>query len=349
MVAPGTRLEGGPMSRRAFICGLSGPELSLAERDFIACMRPAGIILFARNVENPGQVRLLIEAAKSAAGGPILMLVDQEGGRVQRLKEPHWPRYPAARAFAQMGLQSRPHAWQAAKLSARMMAQDLHALGFNTTCAPVLDVPVPGADNIIGDRAYDEDWQTVIALGQAVADALLASGILPVMKHIPGHGRATADSHLALPVVETPLGELRASDFRPFASLRHLPMAMTAHVVFTAVDPAAPVTLSAKAIGEIIRSEIGFDGLLMSDDLSMRALSGTFEERTRACLAAGCDLALHCNGNMDEMAAVGLASPFLEGEGLRRFHAALAQLKKPEPFDREEADALRLEALAALA
>ena len=337
------------MDRRAFICGLSGRTLTLAEADFLDGLRPAGIILFARNVETPGQVRGLIDRARAAAGGPILVLVDQEGGRVQRLCEPHWPRYPAARAFAHLRRKDRTRAAHAAGLCARLMAQDLHALGFNTTCAPVLDVPVPGADNIIGDRAYDEDAGAVAELGRAVAEGLLAGGILPVMKHIPGHGRAMADSHLALPVVHTPLDELKSSDFAPFLALRHLPMAMTAHVVFTAIDPDAPVTVSGKAIREVIRGFIGFEGLLMSDDLSMRALSGTFEERTRACLGAGCDLALHCNGNLDEMAAVGEAAPFLSGAALARFEAALAMLKTPEPLAVAEAEAARAEALAALA
>ena len=332
------------MNRRAFICGLSGPALTSSEADFLAAARPAGIILFARNVQNPEQVRQLIDAARDAAGGPMLIMVDQEGGRVQRLTAPHWPRYPAARAFSRL-----PEAADAARLCARMMAHDLHALGFNTTAAPVLDVPVPGADNIIGDRAYGEDVETVGALGGAVAEGLLAGGILPVMKHIPGHGRAMADSHLALPVVHTPLEELRASDFAPFRALRHLPMAMTAHVVFTAVDASAPVTVSAKAIAEVIRGFIGFDGLLMSDDLSMRALSGSLEERTRGSFSAGCDLALHCNGKMEEMAAVAAASPPLAGVALRRFEAALAQLKEPQPFSREQAEAARTEALAASA
>lgn len=336
------------MSRRAFICGLSGPNLTLGESDFLAAAQPAGIILFARNVANPEQVRRLIEEARDAAGGRVLVLVDQEGGRVQRLAEPHWPRYPAARAFGRLGAADRSHAREAAQLCARAMARDLHTLGFNTTCGPVLDVPVAGADNIIGDRAYGEDVATVIELGGAVAEGLLAGGILPVMKHIPGHGRAMADSHLALPVVDTRFDELQTADFAPFRALRHLPMAMTAHVVFTALDPDAPVTVSAKAIAEVIRGHIGFDGLLMSDDLSMRALSGTFEERTRASLAAGCDLALHCNGKMEEMAAVAIASPYLEVEALRRFEAALAMLKEPEPFAEQEAEEARAEALAVL-
>ncbi len=337
------------MNQRAFICGLSGPALSLGEADFLAAARPAGIILFARNVQSPEQVKRLIEEAREAAQGEVLALVDQEGGRVQRLAGPHWPRYPAARAFARLRAADRERAKYVARLCARAMAHDLHALGFNTTCAPVLDVPVPGADNIIGDRAYGDDVETVIELGGAVAEGLLAGGILPVMKHIPGHGRAMADSHLALPMVYTPLDELQASDFAPFRALKHLPMAMTAHVVYTAVDADAPATVSAKAINEVIRGFIGFDGLLMSDDLSMRALSGTLEERTRASLAAGCDLALHCNGKMEEMAAVAAASPALEGPALRRFETALAALKEPEPFAREEAEEARAEALAALA
>ena len=229
------------------------------------------------------------------------------------------------------------------------MAHDLHDLGFNTTCAPVLDVPVPGADNIIGDRAYAEDTHAVIELGGAAAEGLLASGILPVMKHVPGHGRAMADSHLALPVVDTPLPELEAHDFAPFRALRHIPAAMTAHVVFTAVDPSAPVTTSEKAIREVIRGAIGFDGLLMSDDLSMRALSGALADRARASFAAGCDLALHCNGNMEEMAAVAAVAPYLEGMALTRFEAALGRLQEPQAFDRGAAEQARLESLAAVA
>ncbi len=337
------------MNRRAFICGLSGSALTLGEADFLAAAQPAGIILFARNVESPGQVRSLIETAQEAAGGRILVLVDQEGGRVQRLAEPHWPHYPAAFAFGRLRAADRERAKRQARLCARAMAHDQHALGFNTACAPVLDVPVPGADTIIGDRAYGDDVETVTELGGAVAEGLLAGGILPVMKHIPGHGRATADSHLALPVVDTPLGELQATDFVPFRALKHLPMAMTAHVVFTAIDADAPATVSAKVIGEAIRGYIGFDGLLMSDDLSMRALSGTLEERARASLAAGCDLALHCNGKMEEMAAVAMASAYLEGRALQRFEAALGNLMEPEPFNREEAEEARAEALAALA
>ncbi len=335
------------MQRRAFICGLSGLALTPAERDFLSRTHPAGLILFARNVESPDQVRRLIADAKAAAGGDgrMLVMVDQEGGRVQRLREPHWPRYPAARAFSKLQRDDRQNAKQAAYLCARLMAHDLRELGFNTTCAPVLDVPVPGADNIIGDRAYAEEARAVIELGGAVADGLLAGGILPVMKHIPGHGRAMADSHLALPVVDTLLPDLEAHDFAPFRALRHIPMAMTAHVVFSAVDPSAPVTTSGKAIREVIRCHIGFDGLLMSDDLGMRALSGAIADRARASFAAGCDLALHCNGAVEEMAAVAAVAPCLEGAALQRFEATLAQLREPEGFDREAAEQARLDSL----
>jgi beta-N-acetylhexosaminidase len=229
------------------------------------------------------------------------------------------------------------------------MARDLHALGFNTTCAPVLDVPVPGADSVIGNRAYGEDAAAVIELGGVVAEGLLAGGILPVMKHIPGHGRAMADSHLALPVVDTPIRELEQTDFAPFRALKYLPMAMTAHVVFTAVDASAPVTVSTKAIQEVIRGHIGFEGLLMTDDLSMQALSGSLEERVAASLAAGCDLALHCNGNMEEMSVIATAAPALDGLPLARFERALAALREPEPFAAAEAEEARAEALAVLA
>jgi beta-N-acetylhexosaminidase len=331
------------------MCGLSGPHLTSAEAAFLTAARPAGLILFARNVESPDQVLGLIAAARAAAGGRVLVLVDQEGGRVQRLCEPHWPRYPAARAFGELRCASPERAKEATRLCARAMARDLHMLGFNTTCAPVLDLPVPGADNIIGNRAYGKEPAAVIELGGAAAEGLLAGGILPVIKHIPGHGRAMADSHLALPVVDTSLEELEQSDFVPFRALKYLPIAMTAHIVFTAVDPGAPVTVSAKAIGEVIRGSIGFEGLLMSDDLSMQALSGSLGERVAASLAAGCDLALHCNGNMEEMTAVAAAAPVLDGMALARFEAALAALREPEPFAAKEAEEARAEALAVFA
>jgi beta-N-acetylhexosaminidase len=339
------------LTRRAFICGLSGLSLSETESAFLAETRPAGMILFARNVESPGQVRALVEDARSAAGGAsrFLVLVDQEGGRVQRLAEPHWRRFPSARAFAGIHRSNRERAIAATELCTRLMAQDLRTLGINTACAPVLDVPVRGANDVIGDRAYGEDSDTVIELGAAAAKGLLDGGVLPVMKHIPGHGRAMADSHFSLPVVDAPLNELQMTDFAPFRALRHLPMAMTAHVVFTAIDPAAPVTVSKTAIDQAVRGYIGFNGLLMSDDLSMHALSGSLEERTEASFRAGCDLALHCNGKLEEMTAVACSTPILEGISHERFEAAFAQLEEPKPFDLAEAERARTESLAALA
>ena len=331
------------MNGRAFICGLSGPALTSSEADFLAAVRPAGIILFARNVQSPEQVRQLIEAARDAACGPMLVMVDQEGGRVQRLTTPHWPRYPAARAFSRL-----PEAADTARLCARMMAHDLHALGFNTTAAPVLDVPVPGADNIIGDHSYGEDVETVVTLGGAVAEGLLAGGILPVMKHIPGHGRAMADSHLSLPVVHTPLEELRAR-------FRAVPRAAA-----SAHGDDRACGFHRRGCGRA-RDGLG-KGHRRSHSrlhwlrwpahvrrsqharvvrLAGRAHAGSF--------SAGCDLALHCNGKMEEMAAVAAASPPLAGVALRRFEAALAQLKEPQPFSREQAEAARTEALAASA
>jgi beta-N-acetylhexosaminidase len=338
-------------TRRAFICGLSGLTLTEAEAAFLARWRPAGIILFSRNVGSPDQVRDLISEARRALGcrGDSLVLVDQEGGRVQRLAEPYWRRFPPAAAFGRYYGRDAARALECAALCAAAMAKDLYALGFNMTCAPVLDLPVSGADRVIGDRAYASDPETAVALAGAVADALLGGGILPVAKHIPGHGRATADSHFALPVVTASRIELAVSDFEPFRALRRLPAAMTAHVVFSAFDAAAPVTVSRTAIADVVRGEIGFDGLLMSDDLSMKALSGSLEQRAAAALDAGCDLALHCNGRMEEMLAVASASPILEGESLARFEKALSCLRAPEPLDSERAEEARLEVLAAAA
>jgi beta-N-acetylhexosaminidase len=229
------------------------------------------------------------------------------------------------------------------------MGQDLHKIGINTACAPVLDIPIEGADRVIGDRAYGRDPFTVAALGRAAARGLLDSGVLPVIKHIPGHGRAKADSHFALPVIDTPLEELNETDFAPFRELRDLPLAMTAHVVLSAVDPAAPVTTSPSAISSIIRGLIGYDGLLMSDDLSMKALSGSMPERTRSCIAAGCDLVLHCNGDLEEMEAIAASAPPLDGDGARRFEAALAALSHPRPFDLAEAEQAVAETLSTVA
>ncbi len=313
---------------RAFVAGCSGLALSEDERAFFRDADPFGFILFRRNVASPDQVRALTAALREAVGrddAPIL--IDQEGGRVQRLGPPHWPRYPAGRAYGRIASDVAEDGPAAARIGARLMAHDLRVLGITVDCLPVLDVPLPSAHDVIGDRAYADDPETVAALGGAAAEGLLAGGVLPVMKHIPGHGRASADSHLALPRVDAPLEALRARDFLPFRTLAHLPAAMTAHVVFEAIDPERPATTSPRVVAEIVRGEIGFDGLLFTDDMSMKALSGPFRSRTEAALGAGCDVALHCNGDLAEMRAVAEGASALAGVSLRRAEAALACIR----------------------
>ena len=335
------------MSTRAFITGISGPRLEVAERDFIAGHRPWGFILFRRNVEDPAQVRSLIEQLRDAVGdADAPVLIDQEGGRVQRLRPPHWPLYPSGATFGQLYALDPALGMAAAKLSARLIADDLGKIGVSVDCLPLADVPVPGADDVIGDRAYGTDAVTVAAIARAVTDGLQDGGILPILKHIPGHGRATADSHESLPVVDTPRNQLEAVDFAAFRPLADLPMAMTAHVVFSAIDAVHPATTSAKMIDEVIRGFIGFQGLLMSDDVSMNALAGSIAARTRAIFAAGCDVVLYCNGKLEEMQDVASQTPELAGKALTRARAALAARKAPRPFDRAAARA-ELDALVA--
>jgi beta-N-acetylhexosaminidase len=323
----------------AFITGVSGETLTPAEAAFLKSAAPAGLILFGRNCISHEQIRRLVGDAREAQGSDdFLVLIDQEGGRVQRLRPPLGRALPAADAYARLYAEDAAIAKDAAFLAARLLADDLKALGINTDCAPVLDVPVAGAHDIIGDRAYGREPAQVAALARAVAEGFMAGGVLPVIKHIPGHGRATADSHLELPVVGEPHAVLSETDFAPFKALADMPAAMTAHVVFTAIDGQAPASTSRRVTQDIIRGEIGFDGLLMSDDLSMKALTGTFAERTRAVLAAGSDLALHCNGVLAEMEQVAAATPALAGEALRRFHAALAVLKRCDSYDSARAE-----------
>ena len=323
------------MQARAFITGISGPGLSAAEREFIRSERPWGFILFKRNVEAPHQVALLVEELrKSADSADAPVLIDQEGGRVQRLGPPYWPAYPAGALFGALYDIDRKLGLSAARLSARLIAADLEALGINVDCLPLADVPVPGADTVIGDRAYGTSAEKVAAIGRAVAEGLGDGGILPVLKHIPGHGRATADSHFRLPEVKTSKNELERTDFAAFRPLSDLPMAMTAHVVFSALDPVHPATTSATIIERVIRGVIGFQGLLMSDDVSMNALSGSIAERTQAIFSAGCDMVLHCNGKLEEMREVAAETPELSGKALERARRALASRRAPQPFDR---------------
>jgi beta-N-acetylhexosaminidase len=336
---------------RAFIAGCSGTTLTPDEVAFFRDAAPWGFILFKRNIDNPEQVRALCDALRETVGqsdAPIL--IDQEGGRVQRMGPPHWPKYPAGSAYGRVHANDPLVRREIARLGARLMAHDLLAVGINVDCVPVLDVPVPGSHEIIGDRAYGRDPQTVAVLGRAAAEGLMAGGVLPVVKHIPGHGRAFADSHLALPVVETPREELEAHDFPPFRILADMPLSMSAHVVYTALDPERPGTLSPVVIGDVIRGHIGYDGLLMTDDLSMHALSGSFRGRAEAAIAAGCDMLLHCNGVMEEMTGVAEGAPELAGDALRRAEAAMIRIRhEPEPFDPVDARARLDAALAAVA
>src|SRR6266480_3188644 len=323
------------MNRRAFITGISGPELSAAEREFIRMHRPWGFILFKRNIETPTQVISLVQELRKAIGDPEApVLIDQEGGRVQRLGLPHWPVYPAGAVFGALYDIESVLGLTAARLGARLIAADLTALGITVDCLPLADVPVPGADAVIGNRAYGTGADKVAAIGRAVADGLEQGSILPVLKHVPGHGRATADTHFRLPVVDTSKVELERTDFAAFQPLADLPMAMTAHVVFSALDPAQPATTSATIIQQVIRGVIGFQGLLMSDDVSMNALAGSIAVRTRAILTAGCDMVLHCNGKIDEMREVAAETPELSGMALERARRALASRGAPQAFDR---------------
>ena len=328
------------MPRNCVIYGCAGTELSESERAFFREARPWGFILFARNISDPDQVRALVSSLRGAVDderAPVL--IDQEGGRVARLRPPHWKAHPPMQHFGELYRSDPDVAREAAYLNGRSIAQELFALGIDVDCVPVLDVPAEGADAVIGDRAFASDPDIAATLGRVVIEAMLDGSVLPVMKHIPGHGRATADSHHALPRVAASREALARADFAPFRALNDCPLAMTAHVVYEAIDPEQPATTSATVIHEIIRGEIGFDGLLMSDDLSMNALSGSLGERARAALAAGCDILLHCNGRMEEMESVAPEVKPLQGESLSRAEKALARRQAPKPFDVAAAEA----------
>lgn len=319
-----------PRRPLAAIFGCAGKRLTQEERALFRDSNPAGLILFARNIETPDQVRALVdefcEAVPSAAP---LVLIDQEGGRVARLRPPHWRLPPPAAVFGTIYETDQDSAERAAYLNATLIGSELRGLGINMDCAPTLDLTIAGAHEIIGDRAYGGDPERVARLGRAACDGFLAAGVLPVIKHIPGHGRAWADSHESLPVVDTAADTLRVADFAPFKALADMPAAMTAHIVYPAFDPDSPATTSRAVVQDVIRGEIGFDGLLMSDDLGMKALSGDFADRTRQVLAAGCDLALHCSGDMPEMASVARSCSELSDAAQARLDRALACLTAP--------------------
>lgn len=320
---------------RAFICGCAGPTLSGDESRFVEATQPWGLILFKRNVDTPEQIRRLTQSFRSAVGrddAPVL--VDQEGGRVQRLGPPHWPVYPAGARYADAS--TTEDSEEAARLGGRLIAADLRDVGITIDCAPVLDVVTPITHQAIGTRGYGRDPATVARLGRAFADGLLSGGVLPVIKHMPGHGRAKVDSHIDLPVVDASANDLHANDFMPFAALADLPIGMTAHLIYTALDPSNPATTSKIIIEQVIRDQIGFHGLLLSDDLSMEALKGSLHDRAAAAIAAGVDIVLHCNGKMDEAREVADAAPLLEGRAAERAARALrllntAPVVAPEP------------------
>ncbi len=322
----------------AFITGLAGLSCDAMERVFLRDADPRGLILFRRNVETPAQVaRLVAEFRETVGRDDAPVLIDQEGGRVQRLRPPHWRTYPPGSAYAALYEIDREAGLAAARLGARLIAADLLSLGITVDCLPLADVPVEGANAVIGDRAYGTTANQVATLAAAIADGLMDGGVLPVLKHLPGHGRANADSHEGLPVVPTDRATLEITDFAAFRPLAHLPLGMTAHVVYAAIDAVQPATTSAMVIAEVIRGFIGFEGALMSDDVSMGALSGTIAARTRASFDAGCDLVLHCNGKLDEMQAVASEAPKLGGDAARRANAALAARKAETSFDVREA------------
>lgn len=320
-------------SLSAVIFGVKGTSLTPDEIALFKSIRPYGYILFTRNTESPEQVKALVNSLKDLSGRDRLpVLIDQEGGRVARLKPPHWRKYPPAATFAGLAAGDLESAKKAVYTNARLMAEELYNLGITVDCAPLADLPVQGAHDVIGDRAFGYEAQQVIALAQAQADGLMDSGIVPVLKHIPGHGRAFCDSHHELPVVEESLEVLRKTDFVPFKALAHLPMAMTAHVLYTAIDNERMATVSPAAI-ELIRGELGFKGLLMSDDLSMKAMKGNFTQRARDVIAAGCDVVLHCNGDMGEMNAIADGLSDLTNESATRAYAAMQKVGQPKPFD----------------
>jgi beta-N-acetylhexosaminidase len=327
----------------ACIVGCMGTSLGAEERAFFRDVRPWGFILFARNIGSSDEVRALTDALREAVDdGQTLIFVDQEGGRVQRLRPPLARKRQAAAPFGDLYARDPDAAVEAVRLNHRLLAHELRDHGITADCAPCVDLLSPQGHGIIGDRAFGADAATVSALGRAACDGLLSGGVAPVIKHMPGHGRASVDSHLALPVVETDLDTLDATDFAPFRALNDAPMGMTAHVVYAAADPDLALTVSKPAIDAIVRGRIGFDGLLMSDDLSMKALGGDLASRAGRAVEAGCDVVLHGNGAlvgepvrdlMAELAAVAANCGVLSGHALRRAKAARASVHGPQAFD----------------
>lgn len=313
---------------KALILDCTGPVLTAEERAFFAAADPLGFILFARHIETPEQVRRLIEDLRASVGRPDApVLIDQEGGRVQRLKPPHWRSAPPAEVFGRLAQQDLAKARKAVYLNHRLLAGELAALGITVDCAPVIDLRHPGAHDVIGNRSFGSDPVLVADLGRAAMDGLMAGGVQPIVKHIPGHGRALVDSHIELPRCDAGAEALAGSDFLPFRLLRDAPWAMTAHVLYTAIDPKAPATTSPSLVEQVIRGQIGFDGLLISDDLSMRALAGDMAEHATAAQLAGCDVLLLCNAGLEERRAVAAVAQPLSPYAVRRLAAAEARCR----------------------
>jgi beta-N-acetylhexosaminidase len=330
------------------IFAFSGLALTDDERALFKASDPAGYILFGRNVDEPDQVRALTDSLRDLAGrDELAILIDQEGGRVARLRPPHWPVFPAGEAFGRLYETAPLSALEAARVNALALALTLRDLGITVDCLPLLDVPVPGAHDVIGDRAYGTDPVRVAALGDMTLRGLREGGVVGIVKHVPGHGRAAADSHEELPVVTATREELEA-DIAPFRKLRAAPMAMTAHVTYTALDRDRCASLSSTVIGETIRRDIGFDGLLMADDLSMKALGGSFAERARGVITAGCDVALHCSGDFAQMREIAEAAPPMTAAASDRLARAMAWADGRSTADVAELAAKR-DALLALA
>ena len=333
----------------AAILGCAGPTLSAEERRFFRDADPLGFILFQRNCETPAQVRRLVHDVRESVGranAPVL--IDQEGGRVARLRPPAWRKTPAPGRFGALAGHQMDAAIEAARLNAQVMGRELADLGISVDCTPVLDLQIAGASNVVGDRGFGPDPKQVAVLGRAVCEGLLSVGIVPVLKHLPGHGRALVDSHVGLPEVNAPLATLRETDFVPFRLLADMPWGMTCHVVYAAIDPVRPATTSPVVITDIIRGEIGFKGVLVSDDLSMEALRGDLGDRTRRAREAGCDLALHCNGRLDEMRAVAAAAGAISDATAERLARTPAMTVELEPMNLAAAEA-RLDELLATA
>ena len=321
----------------AVIFGCAGTAITAEEKAFFRDVDPLGFILFARNVADPDQMRRLTGELRNAIGkddAPIL--IDQEGGRVARLKPPHWRTMPAAAKFGEIAAIDRARAAQAVRINHELLAGELRAIGVTVDCTPCLDLKRPETTGAIGDRAFAADPHLVADLGRAAAEGLLAGGVIPVIKHMPGHGRATVDSHLDLPTIDADFDELAESDFVPFRKLNDLPWGITAHLVYKEIDPERPATLSPRVINEVIRGEIGFQGLLLSDDMSMKALKGTLDVLARGLIDAGCDVALHCNGNMAEMRLVASGCGPLSAAAVLRYERGRQRVNREPDFDTEE-------------